>query len=794
MPCLRLAVLGIFVVLLAALDSTVAQSDHPDDLTALRDLFSATGGAAWSNKTNWLVPNASVCVWFGVTCDALNASAPAQPYRRVIQLDVTSNNMTGTLPSSMGLLSQLERILLQKNQLFGAVPASIGNCSRLVHLRLSQNKFSGEIPPSICNLSRLAYLSLRTNELSGTIPECIGSRLTQLTYLGLYQNLLVGSLPNSLSLLSRLDTLDLGSNALNGSIPSSIGSLNRLRYLYLNTNKLSGSIPSSVGALVLLQELWLYSNQLSNQIPDTIGALRLLQSLNFRNNMMSGTIPLSLCDLGRLQYLSLRVNALSGSVPEQMGRLTNLTTLQLGSNLLSGSLPRSIRQLKLLTALDVSSNSLSGDFDILDATFFPAIVNASFNRFGPTLARFENHPAVAGADAETYALVDIRVSTDATNGFLCPYPENFPPSVVLLRTPCQQPWSQLGIYAGILAAAVVTLAMVYLLIRHARVCSVESIKTGVWVLQSVSGVAALAVDILTLVLILHYLISGTNSCTALNRFATFQPVITGWAGQPVLAPSQPFTDWLKAYMAFGGVAKDDPAVVLQLTKFSAHCDMLPECGVDALGTSCDQVHPERAETGGAKFTAFLAFVIAIAAIRGVLELVRLGFVAASWWRRSLVEHWMGADLARSSFASPLLYFAVADWNDFFRRVALYEAKRRDMWFRLVHAGLLSSIGMLAANLYFLLRVTQVGMSAVNWLALVNGMVLVPRVFVSIALVWWRKRGDVGGDDGEPHKGGLQMQDLASAPPSGENKLVYSTDDGVSSPIEANSSVFSSDKP
>ena len=39
----------------------------PGDRAALVDLYTATGGAGWTDNTGWNTP-AGVCTWFGVTC------------------------------------------------------------------------------------------------------------------------------------------------------------------------------------------------------------------------------------------------------------------------------------------------------------------------------------------------------------------------------------------------------------------------------------------------------------------------------------------------------------------------------------------------------------------------------------------------------------------------------------------------------------------------------------------------------------------------------------------------------
>ena len=66
---------------------------------ALIDLYNSTNGASWTTKTNWNGAAGTENTWFGVTTDAENT--------KVLQLIIQDNNLVGTLPSSLGYLSNL---------------------------------------------------------------------------------------------------------------------------------------------------------------------------------------------------------------------------------------------------------------------------------------------------------------------------------------------------------------------------------------------------------------------------------------------------------------------------------------------------------------------------------------------------------------------------------------------------------------------------------------------------------------------------------------------------------------
>ena len=89
-----------------------------------------------------------------------------------------SCNLTGTLPDdngSFGNMMYMERIELTNNDLSGTIPDSITSQSILEYLYLDQNNFTGTIPTSLWNLERLGYVSLSYNSISGTIPAAPSS-------------------------------------------------------------------------------------------------------------------------------------------------------------------------------------------------------------------------------------------------------------------------------------------------------------------------------------------------------------------------------------------------------------------------------------------------------------------------------------------------------------------------------------------------------------------------------------------------------------------------------------------
>jgi Leucine-rich repeat (LRR) protein len=267
----------LFAMVANMINTLKAQPVDVNDSLALVDLYDSTNGSGWDDNTNWLTTN-PVSTWEGI--ELTNT--------RVTRIDLYHNNLTGTLPSSIGNLKMLERLDLDFNQLSGAMPASIGNLINLERLYLDLNQLSGTIPASIGNLVNLLELGLSSNQLSGAIPASIGN-LINLEILDFSTNQLSGSIPASISNLERLERLDLSSNQLSGAIPASIGNLINLESLLLSTNNLSGSIPSFVGNSINLTYLDLSNNQLTGEIPGSFNDYQNFYGFNVSHNKLTHT-------------------------------------------------------------------------------------------------------------------------------------------------------------------------------------------------------------------------------------------------------------------------------------------------------------------------------------------------------------------------------------------------------------------------------------------------------------------------------------------------------------------------
>ena len=354
------------------------------DQAVLVELYNATDGTNWTNNTNW---NSSEPLdqWYGVSTDGNG---------RVTRLTLGRNRLTGSIPSSLGGLTNLSTLLLNDNALTGSIPPELTSLTNLMNLDLGGNRLTGSIPDALCEFESTINPQQGDVDLSGCSLDGDQAVLVELynatdgtnwtnntnwnssepldqwygvstdgngrvTRLTLGRNRLTGSIPSSLGGLTNLLTLLLNDNALTGSIPSSLGGLTNLRVLRLYGNALTGPIPSSLGGLTNLGDLRLNDNALTGLIPPSLGGLTNLRALHLYNNALTGLIPSSLGGLTNLEILHLDNNALTGSIPSSLGGLTNLEILRLHNNELTGLIPPELTSLTNLTNLYLGGNRLT---------------------------------------------------------------------------------------------------------------------------------------------------------------------------------------------------------------------------------------------------------------------------------------------------------------------------------------------------------------------------------------------------------------------------------------------------
>ncbi|XP_047076141.1 LRR receptor-like serine/threonine-protein kinase GSO1 [Lolium rigidum] len=275
-------------------------------------------------------------------------------------LDFSNNHLT-SIPQELANCTSLQNIYLSNNNLVGPIQLGIGSSTRLQSLDLSYNSITRLIPPGIGSYIRLEHLDLSYNHLTGPIAPWLGN-FTRLYYITLSNNLLTGNIPPELGNATNLEFISLSNNHLSGPIPLEIASCTGLGYLSLANNHLTGHVPSKIGMLTNLVELDLNNNNLDGGITEEhLATLKSLRHMDLSNNSFSGPLPSEYGALGLIE-LTLSFNYFSGHIPESIFcKLRSLLVLDLSHNLLEGELPRCSQKLNLVF-LHLSNNGFSGKF------------------------------------------------------------------------------------------------------------------------------------------------------------------------------------------------------------------------------------------------------------------------------------------------------------------------------------------------------------------------------------------------------------------------------------------------
>eukprot|EP01079_Euglenida_sp_SAG-EU17-18_P006970 gene6970-6627_t len=124
-------------------------------------------------------------------------------------------HIIGTLPQSIGQLSDITRIDIRCNLLHGTLPDSMGNLSKAAH-QLCRSVHMDR------SAAKLQHIELRFNNFSGTIPRAVWCGYDQAVQWSISGNSFTRTIPDCLDQLPYVNTFNLGNNGLQGTIPQSI--------------------------------------------------------------------------------------------------------------------------------------------------------------------------------------------------------------------------------------------------------------------------------------------------------------------------------------------------------------------------------------------------------------------------------------------------------------------------------------------------------------------------------------------------------------------------------------------
>ncbi|KAG6404797.1 hypothetical protein SASPL_132373 [Salvia splendens] len=319
------------------------------------------------------------------------------------ELYLSGNNLTGSIPLSIGQLSEIQVLDLSYNSLEGLVSEShFMKLHKLNTLDLSFNPLMLDIAPdwsppfqlktiSLAGCSvgpyfpkwirtqrNLSSLDVHGANITDEAPRWLWTTLSLLQHLHLSDNQISGIVPDlsTTSILhidlsnnqfsshiplfpTNISGIYLGGNMFNGSLSSICETRHdNLRSLTLSNNQLAGEVPNCWEKMPNLLSLNLANNSFSGEIPASLGALGYNVALQMHGNNLWGELPYSLRHCQELRLIDVGGNLLTGEIPTWIGQMYNMHFLNLRGNKLHGGIPSQICNLTRIQVLDLSINKL----------------------------------------------------------------------------------------------------------------------------------------------------------------------------------------------------------------------------------------------------------------------------------------------------------------------------------------------------------------------------------------------------------------------------------------------------
>ncbi|KAJ1254524.1 hypothetical protein BS78_K038200 [Paspalum vaginatum] len=314
-------------------------------------------------------------------CQFHGSIPPFTQWPMISSIDLSGNNLTGSLPSDGYLaLHNLTTVHLSNNSMSGVIPASLFSLPSLESLDLSRNNFTGNFLLHLNISSNLGKIDLSNNKLQGPIPKLL-SDLVGIYWLDLSFNNFTGIVDLSfIKNYMELDYLSLSYNKL--SVILEDGNHSYAGYPTIGELSLASCNLSYVPKLLMHQVemggLDLSNNNITGHIPDWIW--RTASGLNLSHNLFT-SIATNLSN-SSLLYLDIHSNKIDGALPlpplgtsqldysdnhfnssvtlEFWSHISSVISLSLANNSINGEVSHSICNATKIEILDLSFNNFSG--------------------------------------------------------------------------------------------------------------------------------------------------------------------------------------------------------------------------------------------------------------------------------------------------------------------------------------------------------------------------------------------------------------------------------------------------
>jgi hypothetical protein len=300
----------------------------PRNMTGMRTLDYFEVGTNFFSGT---IPNSlgqlTQLRYFYVNNNYLSGSLPRSMSNIVAlkALLVHYNFLGGSIENVFNASKQgrLETIEVSSNQLTGTLPDELFSLPRLDTLIAVSNCFRGSLPDSICHL----HDSIRTIALDGmrSASSCSPVILPGISNAYFLSGAFGGTIPACLFQFPHLTVLHLSGNGLTGNLPTENADFKIGKHLVdlsLSHNLLEGSIPSYIQ-----NQRWynldLGYNRFSGELLSTFYAT----NRNYTFSFSKEDLQLNITRSRSSEALNLEVNRLSGVLPGALKSIVNISVL-----------------------------------------------------------------------------------------------------------------------------------------------------------------------------------------------------------------------------------------------------------------------------------------------------------------------------------------------------------------------------------------------------------------------------------------------------------------------------------
>jgi len=319
-------------------------TDTTSEINILLDFYSETGGTSWTENTGWDTSTDYCNAFFGVECDGagrvtslklpnnnLKGTVPSSIFKLgVLRELVLSENPIDVSFQGINEAEKLINLYLDDtnvNSLDG-----IGDAKNLQILNVAGNNLEGTIPFDLYLLTSLKTLDLGYNFLSGKLNNVIGA-MTSLESLHLYHNQFTGRIPAAIGDLINLKELNLAENNFDGTIPPELNDLTNLRFLSIQRE---GGILGTADVGINQGKSSLQGLGLTGPLP-AFDKLKYISELYLGVNGITGSIPFNFLDgvedKGAPIKVDLTSNVLTGTLPASLTQFEQLSLYAAGNRI-----------------------------------------------------------------------------------------------------------------------------------------------------------------------------------------------------------------------------------------------------------------------------------------------------------------------------------------------------------------------------------------------------------------------------------------------------------------------------